>query len=79
MGAPKSWSNETNNVKVGVIDTGIDLGHPDFKENIKGSYNVISNKRSGNDDNGHGTHIEFALDKFSYQRNIRYFELFSAD
>ncbi len=57
MGAPAMWSNETDNIKVGIVDTGIDLDHPDLKDNIKGSYNAISSRKSGNDDNGHGTHV----------------------
>jgi len=57
MGAPSMWNNETDNIKVGIVDTGIDLDHPDLKENIKGSFNAISSRKSGNDDNGHGTHV----------------------
>ncbi|UTW70647.1 S8 family serine peptidase [Anaerobacillus sp. HL2] len=28
-------------IKIAVIDTGIDYGHPDLKENYKGGYDVI--------------------------------------
>ena len=41
-------------VKVAVIDTGIDLNHPDLT--VYGDVNIISSRKSGNDDNGHGTH-----------------------
>lgn len=44
-------------VKVGVLDTGIDLTHLDLKERIKGGYNAINPLKSANDDNGHGTHV----------------------
>lgn len=44
-------------VNVAVIDTGIELAHPDLAANIKGSYNAISPTRSADDDNGHGTHV----------------------
>lgn len=44
-------------IKVGVIDTGIDLNHPDLKENIKGGINTIVPNGSYADDNGHGTHV----------------------
>ena len=53
-----SWGISTGDpVKVGVIDTGIDLSHPDLKANIKGGYNAIYPWKSPNDDNGHGTHV----------------------
>ena len=52
------WGNTTANiVKVAVIDTGIDLKHPDLKNNIKGGINTINPKKNPNDDNGHGTHV----------------------
>ena len=44
-------------IKVGVIDTGISLSHPDLQANIKGAYNAIRSTRSANDDNGHGSHV----------------------
>jgi subtilisin family serine protease len=53
-----SWGISTGDpVKVGVIDTGIDLKHPDLQANIKGGYNAINPLKSPNDDNGHGTHV----------------------
>ena len=44
-------------IKVGIIDTGIDVDHPDLNGNIKGGYNATSKKKSFDDDNGHGTHV----------------------
>ncbi|MDP3729505.1 MAG: S8 family peptidase, partial [bacterium] len=49
--------NTADPVKVGVIDTGISLSHPDIANNVKGSYNAINNRKSANDDNGHGSHV----------------------
>ncbi len=47
------WGISTSDpVKVGVIDTGIDLKHPDLQANIKGGYNTINPLKSPNDDNG---------------------------
>ncbi len=50
-------SNAGYGVKVAVLDTGIDLDHPDLKDNIKGGINTISPRKSADDDNGHGTHV----------------------
>jgi subtilisin family serine protease len=44
------------NVDVAVIDTGIDLNHPDLNVNKAGAKNC-STGRSAKDGNGHGTHV----------------------
>lgn len=44
-------------VKVAVVDTGIDLSHPDLAPNIAGGYNAIDPDQPPQDDNGHGTHV----------------------
>ena len=56
--ADLAWGTTAGDpVKVAVIDTGIELFHPDLKNNIKGGYNTINPLKSANDDNGHGTHV----------------------
>lgn len=50
-------ANAGSGVKVGVVDTGIDLDHPDLSANIKGGYNAINPRKAPDDDNGHGTHV----------------------
>lgn len=57
--ADLTWSGagEGTGINVAVVDTGIELAHPDLMANIKGSYNAISPTKSANDDNGHGTHV----------------------
>jgi subtilisin family serine protease len=46
-------------VTVAILDTGIDMNHPDLSKNIKGGYNALAGQDSRNyqDDNGHGTHM----------------------
>lgn len=50
-----AWGYSTGvGVKVAILDTGIDSGHPDL--NVVGGYNAINPRKEPNDDNGHGTH-----------------------
>ena len=49
-------------VKIAVLDSGVDLSHPDFDaraENIKGTYNWLNEKRprAVHDREGHGTFV----------------------
>lgn len=44
-------------VKVAIIDSGIDLDHPDLAGRVAGGYNVLSPGASYDDDFGHGTHV----------------------
>lgn len=56
--ANDTWGSTTGAfVKVGIIDTGISLSHPDLAANVKGGVNTISPTRSPEDDNGHGSHV----------------------
>ncbi|KXG43215.1 S8 family peptidase [Tepidibacillus decaturensis] len=45
------------NMIVAVIDTGVDLNHPEFKEKLVKGYNVINPSLPPMDDDGHGTHV----------------------
>lgn len=52
------WGENTGEgIKVAILDTGIDLDHPDLKDNIFGGFNTINPRKSPDDDNGHGTHV----------------------
>jgi len=59
VGAPLEWDETMGKgIKVGVIDTGIDLNHEDLKGRIKGYVNFTTSDRNDvNDENGHGTHV----------------------
>ncbi|HBI04432.1 MAG TPA: peptidase S8 [Paenibacillaceae bacterium] len=55
----KAWdiSKGKETIKVAVIDTGVELNHPEFKGKLTSGYNVLSGSSNANDDNGHGTHV----------------------
>lgn len=56
--AQLAWEKSTGStIKVAILDTGIDLDHPDLQGNIKGNVNLIKPHKSGDDDKGHGTHV----------------------
>jgi len=56
--ADLAWTTSSGSgIKVAIIDTGIDTGHPDLTANIKGGVNTIKSWVGYNDDNGHGTHV----------------------
>jgi subtilisin len=44
-------------VRVAVIDTGIDYGHPDLSINYAGGYDFVNGDDDPMDDEGHGTHV----------------------
>ncbi len=52
-----SLNNSGSGIGVAVIDTGIDLTHPDLAANIVANVNCLNSRKTGNDDNGHGTHV----------------------
>jgi subtilisin len=59
MGAASTASAQANpasSAAVAVIDTGVDLDHPDLNVASSG-YNCVSPSAAPNDDNGHGTHV----------------------
>lgn len=51
-------TNTGSGVGIAVLDTGIDLSHPDLVQNLgTSSKSCVSGTPSAQDDNGHGTHV----------------------
>jgi len=57
INANEGVSSAGANVKVAVIDTGIDYLHPDLEHNYMGGYDFVNDDPLPMDDNGHGTHV----------------------
>ena len=65
IGAPAAWTASTGaGVRIGIVDTGVDLTHEDLAGQVVASVNCIGSKGdaskcsgSAQDDNGHGTHV----------------------
>jgi subtilisin family serine protease len=65
IGAPEAWANSTGSgVRVGIVDTGVDLNHEDLGGRVAESVSCVgaagdAAKCSGSaqDDQGHGTHV----------------------
>ncbi|HET7077837.1 MAG TPA: S8 family serine peptidase [Chloroflexia bacterium] len=58
INAPAAWSTaQVPGVIVAVLDTGLDLNHPEFAGRIVPGVNYARPGASPQDDNGHGTHI----------------------
>ena len=54
----EALSNTGGGVQIAVIDTGIDINHPDLKANVLGGRNCTTRSASAYiDQNGHGTHV----------------------
>jgi thermitase len=59
IGTEQGWdiTRGTAEVEIAIVDTGVDLDHPDLKNRIVKGYNVINESAEPDDDNGHGTHV----------------------
>jgi subtilisin family serine protease len=65
IGAPEAWANSTGSgVRVGIVDTGVDLNHEDLAGRVVESVSCVGAagdaakcNGSAQDDQGHGTHV----------------------
>jgi thermitase len=59
IGTEDGWkvTRGSKNIKIAVVDTGVDLDHPDLSGRLTKGYNAIANNDKPEDDNGHGTHV----------------------
>ncbi|WP_027408454.1 S8 family peptidase [Anoxybacteroides tepidamans] len=51
------FSRGNKHVTIAVVDSGVDLNHPDLVHRLVPGYNAIEDHGLPQDDNGHGTHV----------------------
>ncbi|MCR8642568.1 S8 family peptidase [Paenibacillus sp. N1-5-1-14] len=69
--APLTWNKTRGHeIKIGIIDTGVDATHPDLKTSISRGVNLLFPGMLPNDDNGHGTHIAGIIAGASTRKGI---------
>src|SRR5690606_4064781 len=59
MDSPAGWDITVgnNSIIIAVLDTGVDLGHPDLAAKLVSGYDFASNDGNPSDQHGHGTHV----------------------
>lgn len=57
--ATEAWDvvKENRSITIAIVDTGVDLNHPDLKANLVGGVNLLDRSKAPQDDNGHGTKV----------------------
>jgi len=63
IGAIKAWETvrEQKDITIAIVDTGVDLEHPDLKLNLIEGANLVKPGELPQDDNGHGTSVAGVL------------------
>ena len=58
INAPRAWDlARGSGVTIAILDSGVDLDHPDLAAKIVSGYDFINSDANADDDNGHGTHV----------------------
>jgi subtilisin family serine protease len=63
VNAPEAWARGARGAgtTVAVVDTGVDLGHPDLSSKLVGGHDFVASNgdcpAGSQDENGHGTHV----------------------
>lgn len=57
--APGAWDETTgaSDLIIAIVDTGVDLNHPDLDGKIVPGWDFVYDDASAQDDHGHGTHV----------------------
>ena len=59
ISAPGAWDVTLGDpsVTIAVVDTGLDISHPEFQGRVLAGYDFVDNDSAPDDANGHGTHV----------------------
>ncbi|MEJ9227105.1 S8 family peptidase [Priestia aryabhattai] len=57
--APSAWdvTRSNSSIKIAIVDTGVQLNHPDLTSKLLPGYNFVDGNTNPSDGNGHGTHV----------------------